>query len=139
MSESDIIVKSIAFNGTDFTNFISFVKAMSTKCKQKGSTNVQLHIEDGRLVCRAVSDDLSNAIEYYVDLYDNDNGNEHTDNYCRRGINAYGMKGCANAAKYSVFHAVSPIRSRCCRAHGRRPPARHCATCGGGCGGTPPR
>lgn len=71
MSESDIIVKSIAFNGTDFTNFISFVKAMSTKCKQKGSTNVQLHIEDGRLVCRAVSDDLSNGIEYYVDLYDN--------------------------------------------------------------------
>lgn len=76
MSESDIIVKSIAFNGTDFTNFISFVKAMSTKCKQKGSTNVQLHIEDGRLVCRAVSDDLSNGIEYYVDLYDNDNGDE---------------------------------------------------------------
>ena len=76
MSENDIVVKSIAFNGTDFTNFISFVKAMSTKCKQKGSTNVQLHIEDGRLVCRAVSDDLSNAIEYYVDLYDNDNGNE---------------------------------------------------------------
>lgn len=75
MSESDIIVKSIAFNGTDFTNFISFVKAMSTKCKQKGSTNVQLHIEDGRLVCRAVSDDLSNGIEYYVDLYDN--GDEH--------------------------------------------------------------
>lgn len=71
MSESDIIAKSIAFNGTDFTNFISFVKAMSTKCKQKGSTNVQLHIEDGRLVCRAVSDDLSNGIEYYVDLYDN--------------------------------------------------------------------
>ena len=76
MSENDVIVKSIAFNGTDFTNFISFVKAMSTKCKQKGSTNVQLHIEDNRLVCRAVSDDLSNAIEYYVDLYDNDNGNE---------------------------------------------------------------
>lgn len=71
MSESDIIAKSIVFNGTDFTNFISFVKAMSTKCKQKGSTNVQLHIEDGRLVCRAVSDDLSNGIEYYVDLYDN--------------------------------------------------------------------
>lgn len=71
MSESDIIAKSIAFNGTDFTNFIAFVKAMSTKCKQKGSTNVQLHIEDGRLVCRAVSDDLSNGIEYYVDLYDN--------------------------------------------------------------------
>ena len=69
MSESDIIVKSIAFNGTDFTNFISFVKAMSTKCKQKGSTNVQLHIEDNR----PVSDDLSNAIEYYVDLYDNGN------------------------------------------------------------------
>lgn len=76
MNEIDNIVKSIAFNGVDFTNFISFVKAMSTKCKQKGSTNVQLHIEDNRLVCRAVSDDLSNGIEYYVDLYDNDNGNE---------------------------------------------------------------
>lgn len=71
MNEIDNIAKSIAFNGIDFTNFISFVKAMSTKCKQKGSTNVQLHIEDGRLVCRAVSDDLSNGIEYYVDLYDN--------------------------------------------------------------------
>lgn len=73
MNEIDNIVKSIAFNGVDFTNFISFVKAMSTKCKQKGSTNVQLHIEDNRLVCRAVSDDLSNGIEYYVDLYDNGN------------------------------------------------------------------
>lgn len=73
MNEIDNIVKSIAFNGIDFTNFISFVKAMSTKCKQKGSTNVQLHIEDNRLVCRAVSDDLSNGIEYYVDLYDNGN------------------------------------------------------------------
>lgn len=76
MNEIDNIVKSIAFNGVDFTNFISFVKAMSTKCKQKGSTNVQLHVEDNRLVCRAVSADLSNGIEYYVDLYDNDNGNE---------------------------------------------------------------
>ena len=36
MSENDIVVKSIAFNGTDFTNFISFVKAMSKKCKQTG-------------------------------------------------------------------------------------------------------
>lgn len=61
-------VSYLQFNGSDFTNFISFVKSMNSRDKSKYSRVALLNIEDGRLVCRAV-DDVSNTIEYYVELY----------------------------------------------------------------------
>lgn len=59
--------KYLCFNGNDFTNFVLFVKSMNMKDKSKCTKNVLLHVEDDRLVCRAVDDSL-NYIEYYVDL-----------------------------------------------------------------------
>jgi hypothetical protein len=59
----------LKFNGNDFTNFILFVKSMNTRDKVKGSRIATLSVEDSKLVCRAV-DDVSNIIEYNVELYD---------------------------------------------------------------------
>ena len=62
----------LCFNGNDFTNFITFVKSMSSRDKSKTSKLIILHIEDCKLVCRAI-DDAFNMIEYYVELYDCEN------------------------------------------------------------------
>lgn len=59
--------KYLCFNGVDFTNFVLFVKSMNMKDKSKCAKNILLHVENDKLVCRAV-DDSSNYIEYYVDL-----------------------------------------------------------------------
>lgn len=61
-------ISYLCFNGNDFTNFIAFVKSMNTR----NSKTAVLHIEDGKLVCRAI-DDLSAIIEFYVELYDHEN------------------------------------------------------------------
>ena len=62
----------LTFNGKDFTDFISFVKSMSSRDKTKFSRVVSLHIENGKLVCRSI-DDAFNLIEYYVGLCEGDN------------------------------------------------------------------
>lgn len=60
--------QTLQFNGTDFTNFISFVKSMGSRDKSKTSRLALLHIENDKLICRA-TDDTSSFIEYSVDLY----------------------------------------------------------------------
>jgi hypothetical protein len=67
MSNENNSYKYLCFSGIDFTNFVSFVKSMSMKDKSKCTKNILLHVENDKLVCRAV-DDSSNYIEYYVDL-----------------------------------------------------------------------
>ena len=70
MNQSDC--QSIQFNGSDFTSFINFVKSMNSKDKSKYSRLVLLHVENDKLVCRAI-DDNSNYIEYYVELFHTEN------------------------------------------------------------------
>lgn len=65
-------IYSLCFNGVDFTNFILFVKSMSSKDKSKGNKLALLHSENNTLVCR-YADDSNNIIEYYVELYESDN------------------------------------------------------------------
>ena len=67
MSNENNSYKYLCFSGVDFTNFVSFVKSMNIKDKSKCTKNILLHVENDKLVCRAV-DDSSNYIEYYVDL-----------------------------------------------------------------------
>jgi hypothetical protein len=61
----------LKFNGNDFTNFISFVKSMNSRDKSKYSRVAFLNVENDQLVCRAI-DDVSNTVEYYVELYKED-------------------------------------------------------------------
>lgn len=61
-------VPTLCFNGQDFSNFISFVKSMNVKEKSKYAKIALLHVENGRLVCRAI-DDPTTAIEYCIDLF----------------------------------------------------------------------
>lgn len=65
-------ISYLKFNGIDFTNFVNFVKSMNFRDKVKNSKSVVLHVEDNKLVCRAI-DDNKHIIEYYVDLLEFDN------------------------------------------------------------------
>lgn len=59
---------TLCFNGSDFSNFISFVKSMNAKEKSKYSKIALLHVENGRLICRAI-DEPNTAVEYAIDLF----------------------------------------------------------------------
>lgn len=65
-------VQYLCFNGNEFTNFISFVKLMNSRDKSKGTGSVLLSIDGDKLVCKAI-DNVSNYIEYSVELYKSDN------------------------------------------------------------------
>lgn len=68
----------LRFNGQEFTNFISFVKSMGSRDKSKVSKSTVLHIENGKLVCRAI-DDQKSTIECNIECYNmSDNGEYHT-------------------------------------------------------------
>jgi len=62
----------LRFSGIDFTNFIMFVNSMNSRDKSKYSRVALIHVEDGKLICRAI-DDIRNVIEYNVELYKSDN------------------------------------------------------------------
>ena len=64
-------VQYLCFNGNEFTNFISFVKSMNSRDKSKGTRSVLLYADSDRLICKAI-DDVSNYIEYSVELYKSD-------------------------------------------------------------------
>lgn len=59
----------ICFSGVDFTNFIMFVKSMSSKDRDKSVKLALLQVKEGSLICKS-RDCSSNLIEYKVDLYD---------------------------------------------------------------------
>jgi hypothetical protein len=59
----------LQFNGSDFVNFISFVKSMGSK--EKGSRSILMYVEGDILVCKAIDD--TNMIEYHVSKYKSDN------------------------------------------------------------------
>lgn len=62
-----------SFNGNDFSNFVSFVKSMSSRDKLKGGNAALLSVCDDCLMCKAI-DDNSNSIEYKVELYEHSDG-----------------------------------------------------------------
>ena len=63
-------VTYLQFNGSDFINFISFVKSMGSKEKAKSSKNVLLYADGNKLVCKAMD---NVTIDYYVEKYDQEN------------------------------------------------------------------
>ena len=59
---------TLCFNGSDFSSFIAFVKSMNAKEKSKYARIALLHVENGRLVCRAI-DEPNVVVEYCIDLF----------------------------------------------------------------------
>lgn len=90
---------SLCFNGDDFTNFVSFVKSMSTRDKAKGIRAVVLHVENNSLVCRAV-DDTSDYIEYNVELYKTDNQIEEP--FAVSVTDLAALVKCSSGDKFSI-------------------------------------
>lgn len=91
--------QTICFNGNDFTNFMNFVKSLNSKDKSKYSRIVVLHVEDDKLVCKAI-DDTYNYIEYYVELYESDN--IITDTLAISISDLLSLIKCANSNKFTI-------------------------------------
>lgn len=93
-------VTILQFNGKEFTDFIAFVKSMSSRDKTKYSRIASIHAEDGKLMCRAI-DDTNNIIEYTVELYKCDNQIEEPIAASVTDLSAL-IKSACNNDKFSI-------------------------------------